>query len=151
MSHVHLQSEPLDPYREMELLRGDDRGIGALVSFVGLMRDFNDDARVERMFLEHYPGMTEKALMKIVEEAVSRWSLQGCRVVHRVGNLLPGEPIVVVVVASRHRKEAFQACEFVIDYLKTRAPFWKKELGESGGRWVDARESDGEAESRWRS
>lgn len=151
MNYVRVQGEPLDPYRELERLRGDDPGIGALVSFVGLMRDMNDDGKVERMFLEHYPGMTEKALMKIVEEASSRWNLQGCRVVHRVGDLQPGDPIVVVAVTSRHRKEAFLACEFVIDYLKTRAPFWKKELGESGGRWVDARESDGEAERKWRS
>ncbi len=150
MIHIHVQSEPLDPHREVDLLRADNCAIGAVVSFIGLMRDINEDDRVERMFLEHYPGMTEKALQKIAEEAVRRWDLAGCRVVHRVGEISPSEPIVVVAVAARHRKAAFQGCEFVIDYLKTQAPFWKKETTEAGERWVDARDSDDEAEQKWR-
>jgi molybdopterin synthase catalytic subunit len=101
------------------------------------------------MTLEHYPGMTEKALNEIVAEARSRWELQGVRVIHRVGRLLPGDRIVFVAVASVHRGEAFAACEFIMDYLKTRAPFWKKEDTEQGGRWVDAREADDTAASRW--
>jgi molybdopterin synthase catalytic subunit len=151
MNQVRVQSEPLDPNREIDLLRADNPSIGAIVSFIGLMRDINEGGSVERMSLEHYPGMTEKALMKIVDEANSRWSLDGCRVVHRVGEMRPTDPIVVVAVASRHRKEAFLACEFVIDYLKTRAPFWKKELIDGVERWVDARESDDRAEKKWHS
>lgn len=151
VNYVHVQSEPLDPHREVDQLRADNPKIGAVVSFIGLMRDMNEGDKVDRLFLEHYPGMTEKALLKIVEEASRRWDLQGCRVVHRVGEMLPTDPIVVVVVASSHRKEAFLGCEFVIDYLKTQAPFWKKELTEGGERWVDARISDDEAEEKWRS
>jgi molybdopterin synthase catalytic subunit len=145
-----VQSEPLDPHREVDLLRADNPLIGAVVSFIGLMRDINEGERVEQLFLEHYPGMTEKALRKIAEEAVQRWELEGCRVVHRVGKMAPTEPIVVVAVAARHRKSAFLGCEFVIDYLKTQAPFWKKEITSEGERWVDARLSDDEAEKRWR-
>jgi len=148
--HVRVQSEPLDPHREVDLLSAGNHAIGAVVSFIGLMRDINEDDRVERMFLEHYPGMTEKALQKIAEEAVRRWDLAGCRVVHRVGEMSPSEPIVVVAVAARHRKAAFLGCEFVIDYLKTQAPFWKKETTDAGERWVDARDSDDEAEQKWR-
>jgi len=147
--HVRVQSEPLDPHREVDLLRAGNHAIGAVVSFIGLMRDINEDDRVERMFLEHYPGMTEKALQNIAEEAVRRWDLAGCRVVHRVGDISPSDPIVVVAVAARHRKAAFLGCEFVIDYLKTQAPFWKKETTEAGERWVDARDSDDEAEQKW--
>jgi molybdopterin synthase catalytic subunit len=148
--HVCVQDQPLDPHREVDLLRADNPGIGAVVSFIGLMRDLNEGDRVARLYLEHYPGMTEKALQKIAEEAMERWQLLGCRVVHRVGEMQPTDPIVVVAVAGRHRKEAFQGCEFVIDYLKTQAPLWKKETTEQGERWVDARVSDGEAERRWR-
>lgn len=150
MIHVHVQEQPLDPHREVDLLRADNPGIGAVVSFIGLMRDLNDGDRVQRLYLEHYPGMTERALRKIAEEAVQRWELMGCRVVHRVGEMCPTDPIVVVAVAGQHRKEAFLGCEFVIDYLKTQAPFWKKETTEQGERWVDARVSDDEAEQRWR-
>lgn len=150
MIHVCVQEQPLEPHREVDLLRADNPGIGAVVSFIGLMRDINEGDRVERLYLEHYPGMTEKALQKIVEEAVARWQLDGCRVVHRVGEMLPTDPIVVVAVAARHRKAAFLGCEFVIDYLKTRAPFWKKETTPEGERWVDARVSDDEAERKWR-
>jgi molybdopterin synthase catalytic subunit len=113
------------------------------------MRDINDGESVEHLYLEHYPGMTEKALQKIAEEAVERWQLEGCRVVHRVGEMAPCEPIVVVAVAAQHRKSAFLGCEFVIDYLKTRAPFWKKEKTQNGERWVDARDTDDEAEKKW--
>jgi molybdopterin synthase catalytic subunit len=123
MIHVRIQAEPLDPHREVDLLRAENPAIGAVVSFIGLMRDINEGDRVERLYLEHYPGMTEKALRRIAEEAAGRWNLQGCRVVHRVGEMSPTDPIVVVVVASRHRKEAFLGCEYVIDYLKTQAPF----------------------------
>jgi molybdopterin synthase catalytic subunit len=149
MYTIRVQSEPLDPNREIELLRGEDPAIGAVVSFIGLMRDLNDGARVDSLFLEHYPGMTEKALEQIVKLAFERWNLQGCRVVHRVGLLKPTEPIVLVAVASSHRKEAFCGCEFIIDFLKTQAPFWKKESTEEGERWVDARESDDEAIRQW--
>ncbi len=150
MIHVRVQSEPLDPHREIDQLRADNPRIGAVVSFIGLMRDIDAGEPVERLFLEHYPGMTEKALLKIAEEAVERWQLEGCRVVHRIGEMEPTDPIVVVAVAAPHRKSAFQGCEFVIDYLKTQAPFWKKETTRNGERWVAARESDDEAEKRWR-
>ena len=149
MLSVRVQSEPFDPAAEADALRVGNPQIGAVVTFLGLMRDLNDGERVETMTLEHYPGMTEKALEAIVEEAASRWQVDGIRVVHRVGELRPEEPIVVVAVASRHRGEAFRACEFVIDYLKTRAPFWKKERVAGGERWVAARHGDGEAERRW--
>ena len=151
MQRVRVQSEPFDPNREVDELRGENPAIGAVVTFIGLMRDLNDGARVERLFLEHYPGMTEKALKEIVAEAAERWTLQECRVVHRVGELSPTEPIVLVAVASAHRKEAFQACEFIIDYLKTKAPFWKRESTPDGARWVDARESDDDASRKWSS
>ena len=150
MSSVSVQTDPFDIAAEQDHLRAGNPGIGALVTFVGLMRDQNDGAPVSRMVLEHYPGMTEKALEAIVREAEGRWDLLGVRVVHRVGELRPEDPIVLVAVASRHRGEAFRACEFLIDYLKTRAPFWKKEHTAQGERWVDARDSDGEAEARWR-
>jgi molybdopterin synthase catalytic subunit len=151
MIHVQVQSEPLDPHREVDRLRAENPAIGAIVSFIGLMRDINEGDRVDSLYLEHYPGMTEKALLKIAKEATQRWHLEGCRVVHRVGEMHPTDPIVVVAVASRHRKEAFLGCEYVIDYLKTQAPFWKKEMTDGGERWVDARVSDDEAEERWRS
>lgn len=150
MNSVSVQTDPFDPNHEVDLLRGGDSSIGAVVTFIGLMRDINEGERVERLYLEHYPGMTEHALRQIVDEANSRWEIQHCRVVHRVGELLPSDPIVLVAVASRHRKEAFRACEFIIDYLKTRAPFWKKETTAAGERWVDARESDDAATRQWR-
>ncbi len=113
------------------------------------MRDMNEGDSVTTMTLEHYPGMTEMALQKIIEEAARRWDLLGCRVVHRVGEMKPTDPIVLVAVASAHRGDAFRACEFIIDYLKTRAPFWKKEVTAQGSRWVDARHTDTEAEMKW--
>ena len=149
MNEIRIQTEPLDPNHEIDLLRADNPAIGGVVSFIGLMRDMNEGDQVTSMTLEHYPGMTEKALSSIVDEANQRWDLLGCRLVHRVGELRPTEPIVLVAVASAHRGEAFQACEFIIDYLKTRAPFWKKELTPQGSRWVDARLSDTKVEEKW--
>jgi molybdopterin synthase catalytic subunit len=149
MLAVRVQAEPFDPAAEVAALRAGNPQVGAVVTFLGLMRDLNEGERVEAMTLEHYPGMTERALEAIVAEAAGRWALEGVRVVHRVGELRPEEPIVLVAVASRHRGEAFRACEFVIDYLKTRAPFWKKERVGGGERWVAARHGDTEAEQRW--
>ena len=147
--YIAIQTETFDSAEEERRLRGGNPRIGAVVSFLGLMRDLNEGERVMTMTLEHYPGMTEKALAAIVDEAEQRWDLEGIRVIHRVGELRPEEPIVLVMVASRHRGEAFRACEFVIDYLKTRAPFWKRESTPDGDRWVEARHSDKDAESRW--
>ena len=148
---ISIQTEPFDAGVEQESLRSNDPGIGALVTFVGLMRDMNAGERVTAMYLEHYPGMTEKALEAIVVEAWRRWDLRGVRVLHRVGELRPLDPIVLVAVAGPHRGDAFRACEFIIDYLKTRAPFWKRETTAQGTRWVEPRTSDREAEARWRS
>lgn len=150
MNQIKVQTEPFDMAAIQEALRCSSAGIGAVVTFVGQMRDINEGDAVSTMTLEHYPGMTEKALQTIVDEADERWDLMGIHVVHRVGPLQPLDPIVLVAVASAHRGEAFQACEFVIDYLKTRAPFWKKEQTPEGDRWVDARHSDDQAESRWK-
>jgi len=147
--HISVQTKTFDPAEEERQLREGNPRIGAVVSFLGLMRDINEEDQVSTMTLEHYPGMTEKALAAIVEEAQQRWELEGIRVIHRVGELLPEDPIVLVMVASRHRGEAFHACEFVIDYLKTRAPFWKKETTADGERWVEARHSDRDAEAKW--
>jgi molybdopterin synthase catalytic subunit len=149
MIRIQVQGEPIDLHGEQESLwRGNPR-IGAAVTFVGLMRDLNAGEDVQAMTLEHYPGMTERALRAIAEEAARRWDLQGLTIVHRVGLLAPQDPIVLVGVASNHRGEAFQACEFLVDYLKTRAPFWKKERTQSGERWVEARQGDREAAVRW--
>jgi molybdopterin synthase catalytic subunit len=134
---------------ELNALHQANTGVGAVVGFVGYVRDFNDGLEVRGMLLEHYPGMTEKALDKIVLEAAQRWPLLKLEILHRVGTLEPGEPIVFVGVASAHRQAAFQACDFVMDYLKTRAPFWKKETTEDGARWVEGRESDHAAAQRW--
>ncbi len=151
MSRVSVQRETFDPRVLEDELRAGDPSVGAVVTFLGLMRDSNQGARVASMTLEHYPGMTEKALEGIVDEALARWDLRRVTVVHRVGEIAPLEPIVFVGVASAHRGEAFRACEFIIDYLKTRAPFWKRERTETGDRWVDARDTDEEAGERWRS
>ncbi|WP_456417868.1 molybdopterin synthase catalytic subunit MoaE [Thiolapillus sp.] len=147
--HISVQTKCFDAAEEERRLRQGNPRIGAVVSFLGLMRDINEEDQVSAMTLEHYPGMTEKALAAIVEEAQTRWELEGIRVIHRVGELLPEDPIVLVMVASRHRGEAFRACEFIIDYLKTRAPFWKKETTADGERWVEARHSDRDAEAKW--
>ncbi len=147
---VTVQEQPFDLAAVVDRMRLADPGVGAVATFVGVCRDVNEGTGVEAMTLEHYPGMTEKAISAIVEEARGRWSLRACEVVHRVGRLAPTEPIVLVAVAAAHRGEAFAACEFVMDFLKTRAPFWKKERTRDGSRWVDARGSDDEAAARWR-
>ncbi len=149
MNTISIQQEPFDISAVQEEMRQSNPAIGAVVTFIGQMRDINAGEQVTAMTLEHYPGMTEKALGKILAEADERWDLMGMRVIHRVGELKPMDPIVLVAIASAHRGEAFQACEFVIDYLKTRAPFWKKEQTADGERWVDARDGDKEAEKRW--
>ena len=146
---VRVQREDFDVARELERLRGGDVRIGAIASFVGLVRDVNEASEVRAMTLEHYPGMTEKALAQIIEEARSRWGIVDALIIHRVGELKPGDQIVLAAVAGAHRGEAFAACEFIMDYLKTRAPFWKKEQTPEGERWVEARASDDEKASRW--
>ena len=149
MIDIRIQTEPFDIAAEQDSLWRGQPQTGALVTFVGLMRDMNEGDRVSRMTLEHYPGMTEKALTAIAKEAAERWDLQGLRILHRVGELAPQDPIVLVAVTSIHRGEAFRACEFLIDYLKTRAPFWKKEITDEGERWVETRDKDDEAAKRW--
>ncbi len=146
---VRIQEAPFDAGHEMEILHGKDVRVGALVSFTGFVRDFNEDAAVSRLTLEHYPGMTEKALSQLESEARRRWDIQEVSIIHRVGAMAPGDPIVLVCVTGAHRGEAFQACEFLMDALKTKAPFWKKEITPEGARWVDARQSDDEAAARW--
>lgn len=146
---VRVQTEDFDLGAELVRLRAGDARVGALASFVGLVRDRNDGSGVSEMTLEHYPGMTEKALEAIVEEARGRWDIYDALVIHRVGPLKPTDQIVLVAVTSAHRGEAFAACEFIMDYLKTRAPFWKREVTPEGARWVDARESDDGAAKRW--
>lgn len=146
---VRIQSEDFDIGAEIARLRRNDPAIGAIASFVGLVRDTNSGDRVSELTLEHYPGMTQKALDSIVEDAKSRWDLIDVLVIHRVGTLRPTDQIVLVVVASSHREQAFAACEFVMDYLKTQAPFWKKEQTPHGSRWVEARSSDDAAAERW--
>jgi molybdopterin synthase catalytic subunit len=146
---VRVQTEDFDAGVEMTAMRRGNPSIGAIASFVGVVRDLNEGADVAEMILEHYPGMTEKALEEIVDKAKERWKICDALVVHRVGTLKPTDQIVLVVVASAHRGEAFQACEFLMDYLKTRAPFWKKEKTPQGGRWVDARAADDAAAERW--
>jgi molybdopterin synthase catalytic subunit len=146
---IAVQSEAFDLGAEAAEMSKGRTDIGAIASFVGLARDINEGNGVQAMTLEHYPGMTEKALAALVEEARSRWALLDVTVIHRVGRLLPGDPIVLVVVASQHRGEAFAACEFIMDYLKTQAPFWKKEETPHGERWVEARASDDAAAARW--
>lgn len=146
---VRVQAGDFDVGAEMAAMRGGNPKIGAIASFVGVVRDLNEGAAVAEMTLEHYPGMTEKALEKIVDEAKARWEIYNVLVVHRVGTLKPTDQIVMVMVASAHRGEAFQACEFLMDYLKTRAPFWKKEATPQGGRWVEARGTDDAAAERW--
>ncbi len=147
---VRVQTEDFDIGAAVAQLRKGNAKIGAIASFIGLVRDMNEGDDVSTMTLEHYPGMTEKALEDIVAQAKSRWELYDALVVHRVGRLLPLDQIVLVVVTSAHRGDAFSACEFLMDYLKTQAPFWKKEDTAKGARWVDARESDDAAAARWK-
>jgi molybdopterin synthase catalytic subunit len=146
---VRVQREDFDTGAELQRLTSGNPRVGAVASFVGLVRDVNEGADVAEMSLEHYPGMTELALEDIVTQARLRWDLIDVLVIHRHGRLLPGDRIVLVAVASAHRGEAFAACEFVMDYLKTRAPFWKKETTPEGSRWVEARAADDEAAQRW--
>jgi molybdopterin synthase catalytic subunit len=146
---VRIQSEDFDSGAEIAILRRSNPAIGAIASFIGLVRDVNSGDRVSELTLEHYPGMTEKALDKIVDEAKARWDVIDVLVIHRVGVLQPTDQIVLVVVAGAHRGQAFAACEFVMDYLKTQAPFWKKEQTADGSRWVEARSSDDAAAERW--
>ena len=147
---VRVQVEDFDISNEIAALRKDNPRIGAIASFIGVVRDVNDGSDVAGMTLEHYPGMTEKALAEIVEQARANWEVLDCTVIHRVGVLKPMDQIVLVIVASGHRGDAFRACEFIMDYLKTQAPFWKKEQTTDGERWVEARDSDDSAALRWR-
>ena len=146
---VRVQTEDFDLTTEMAELRAGFPKIGAVVSFVGTVRDLNEGEQVAEMELEHYPGMTEKALGDIVTQARARWELFDALIIHRVGPLKPLDQIVLVAVTSAHRGEAFAACEFIIDYLKIQAPFWKKEQTPQGARWVDARVSDDVAMQKW--
>ena len=149
MATVRVQSADFDAGAELEALTRGRTDVGAVASFVGLVRDANDGQPIRGMTLEHYPGMTEKALQEICAEAHGRWKILDAVVIHRVGPLAPGERIVLVGVSSAHRGEAFAACEFIMDYLKTRAPFWKREDTPGGPRWVEARSSDDSAAGRW--
>jgi molybdopterin synthase catalytic subunit len=146
---IRVQTEDFDVSKEVAALRASSPQVGAVVTFIGTVRDMNDGSSVAEMELEHYPGMTEKALQNIVEQAQARWSIFDALVIHRVGPLLPKDQIVLVAVTSAHRGEAFDACEFIIDYLKTEAPFWKKEQTPQGARWVDARTTDDAALAKW--
>ena len=148
-ARVSIQTEDFDLQQEVAALRAGDAGVGAVCCFIGTVRDRNDGSAVASMELEHYPGMTEKAIEAMIDEAQRRFAIRGARVIHRVGLLQRQDQIMMVAVTSAHRGEAFQACEFLMDYLKTQAPFWKKELTPEGARWVDARSSDDAAIARW--
>ena len=147
---IKIQESDFDISAEISALRKGDPRVGAVVSFLGTVRDMNDGSQVKSMTLEHYSGMTEKALQEILDQAKSRWDIYQTLVIHRVGPMLPEDQIVLVVVTSAHRGEAFAACEFIMDYLKTAAPFWKKEDTPEGARWVDARVTDEAAMARWK-
>ena len=146
---VRVQTEDFDAGREIVLLRRGNPQIGAVAAFIGVVRDVNDGNEVAEMTLEHYPGMTEKAIAGIIDQARGRWKIFDALVVHRIGQLKPTDQIVLVVVTGAHRGEAFAACEFIMDYLKTRAPFWKKEQTPDSTRWVESRVSDDAAADRW--
>ena len=146
---VKVQTTDFDVGAEIAAMRLSSANIGALVSFVGQVRDFNDGDNVASMFLEHYPGMTEKVLSEIIAQAKAGWSIADATIIHRVGELKPQDQIVLVLVASSHRQDAFAACEFMMDQLKTNAPFWKKEQTQNGLRWVEAKASDEAARQRW--
>jgi len=146
---ILIQTDDFSQDQILRSMRDISSGIGAVCCFTGLMRDSNDGHGVQAMTLEHYPGMTEKSIAAIIEEAATRWPLLAATVVHRVGTLSPSDQIVLVAVASSHRQDAFSACEFIMDFLKTRAPFWKKERTDNGERWVDSRSSDDDAAKRW--
>lgn len=146
---VRIQEHDFDVSSELAALRAGDKRVGAVATFVGVVRDVNDASQVSALTLEHYPGMTEKALAQIVDDAKQRWDIYDALVIHRVGPLKPGDQIVLVAVTSAHRGESFAACQFIMDYLKTRAPFWKKEETPEGARWIEARVSDDDAAARW--
>ncbi|MDO9434552.1 molybdopterin synthase catalytic subunit MoaE [Hydrogenophaga sp.] len=148
-ARVSIQTKDFDLSEEVARLRAQDTRVGAVCSFIGTVRDRNDGLSVSTMELEHYPGMTEKSIEAMIDEAFRRFDLYAARVIHRVGLLQPLDQIVLVAVTSAHRGQSFQACEFLMDYLKTQAPFWKKELTPEGARWVDARVSDDTALARW--
>ena len=148
-ARVEIREGDFDLAAEVAALRQGDGGVGAVVAFVGTVRDRNDGAAVASLELEHYPGMTEAAIEAMIDEAMRRFEIRAARVVHRIGVLAPSAQIVLVAVSAAHRGEAFQACEFLMDYLKTQAPFWKKEHTPRGAQWVDARTSDDEALERW--
>jgi molybdopterin synthase catalytic subunit len=148
-ARVSIQTADFDVAAEIAALRRDDPGVGAVCSFIGTVRDRNEGSSVSAMELEHYPGMTEKAIEEMIDEAFRRFDLRAARVIHRVGPLQVQDQIVLVVVTSSHRGESFRACEFLMDYLKTQAPFWKKESTPEGERWVDARVADDAALQRW--
>lgn len=147
---VRVQSEDFDVGLEITALRQGNPAIGAIASFIGVVRDMNDGNAVSGMELEHYPGMTEKSIAEIIQQAQSRWKIFDALVIHRIGRLKPLDQIVLVIVTGAHRGDAFSACEFIMDYLKTRAPFWKKEQTPDGARWVESRASDDVAAGRWR-
>jgi len=146
---VRIQEADFDVSAEIAALRKGDSQVGAVVTFLGTVRDMNEGSAVKEMALEHYPGMTEKSLEEIASQAKERWNIRDSLIIHRVGSMLPEDQIVLVAVTSSHRGEAFAACEFIMDYLKTAAPFWKKEQTSEGGRWVDARVTDDAAMARW--
>jgi molybdopterin synthase catalytic subunit len=146
---IQVQAELFDVGELTRSVHAEDPGVGAVATFVGYVRDINQGDQVSELFLEHYPGMTERSLQRIVDQAQARWPLRRVTLIHRVGVLKVGEPIVFVGVASEHRQAAFDACAFLMDYLKTRAPFWKREQTPAGERWVDGRESDRQAAKRW--
>ena len=148
-SEVSVQEADFDVGAEIGALSAGRPDVGAVASFVGLVRDVNDGSGVHAMTLEHYPGMTERAIAAMIGEAEARWGISGAMVIHRHGTLAPGEPIMMVATAARHRAEAFAAAEFLMDYLKSRAPFWKKEVTEAGATWVAARDRDEDALGRW--
>ncbi|MCY7387168.1 MAG: molybdenum cofactor biosynthesis protein MoaE [Burkholderiales bacterium] len=149
MPAIRVQVEDFDLGAEVNALRAGNAKIGGIAAFVGLVRDINDGVGVSTLTLEHYPAMTQKALVEIVDQACARWDVIDATVIHRVGKLLPTDQIVLAIVASGHRGDAFQACEFIMDFLKTQAPFWKKESTRAGERWVEARPGDDVASSRW--
>jgi molybdopterin synthase catalytic subunit len=149
VARVSIRSDDFDLGAEVAALRQGDGGVGAVAVFIGTVRDRNEGAHVQTLELEHYPGMTEAAIEAMIDEATRRFEIRAARVVHRVGVLAPSAQIVLVAVTSAHRGDAFQACEFLMDYLKTQAPFWKKEAGPGGTRWVDARIADDAALARW--
>ena len=147
---VSVQEADFDFKHEHTLLVSGNKGVGAVVAFIGMVRDLNLAEDVVALELEHYPGMTEKSLLRIAEQAAQRWSLQAARIVHRVGKMYPGDQIVMVLTASAHRGDAYEANQFMMDYLKTEAPFWKKEWTPEGPRWIEARDSDDHAASKWK-